>query len=89
MRINNSPKIQVPPTLVVSKKNCSPTKRIATLEKLLAMLDKCEVELKNRMQDRMKFMSGKNAFRSDAQLTEIEKTRELIKIELRELQERL
>jgi hypothetical protein len=79
---------QVHLNLDVAKNQCSPGKRIATLERLLGMLDKCEVELKQRMQDRMKFMSGKNAFRSDAQLTEIEKTRELIKNELRELQER-
>lgn len=59
---------------------------IATLEKLLTILDNQERDIKHRMQDRMKFMSGKNAFRADRQLTEIEQTRELIKKELSELQ---
>ncbi len=86
MRINNSSLSSINYDLKnTNEKKCSPKKRAESLEKLLEMLDKCEHEIKNRMQDRMKFMSGKNAFRSEAQLVEIDETRERIRCELRSL----
>lgn len=68
---------------------CNPEKRRVMLEKLMDSLDACEKDIKHRMQDRMKFMSGKNAFRSEAQLVEIDETRQRIRCELRSLEEKI
>lgn len=86
MRINTNMAIYQQPCFAFKPRTNG--QNIATLEKLLTILDNQERDVKHRMHDRMKFMSGKNAFRSDRQLTQIEQTRELIKKELSELQEK-
>ena len=62
-------------------------KRIANLEKQLIELHQCELAIKHRMQDRLKFMSAKNVYRADRELSQIEHKRDMIKMELNRLQE--
>lgn len=61
--------------------------RIANLEKELKTLDQFEDVVKNRMQDRFKIMSGKNARCGQLTLDRLEERRMLIKTELNRLQE--
>lgn len=63
--------------------------KIVMMQDLLSALDSREAEVKHRMQDRMKFMSGKNVMKADRELEQIEKARELVKSELSELQDRI
>jgi hypothetical protein len=64
-------------------------KKIAKLEQDLANLDKYENTVKNGMQDRLKFMSGKNACRKNKELDIIERRRLVLQTEIARLQERV
>jgi len=61
-------------------------RRIADLNREQKMLDSFDNTVKNRMQDRMKFMSAKNAIRSKDELERIEKMQENIRTEVSRLQ---
>lgn len=63
--------------------------KIAELQKDLKSVDTFEDGIKNRMQDRMKFMSGKNAFRENARLEQMYKERDAIRAQLAGLQEEI
>ncbi len=62
--------------------------RIAQLEKELKSLDAFDDTIKTRMQDRMKFMSAKNARREQSRLNQVCKSQEAIRAELSSLQQR-
>ena len=61
--------------------------KIALLEKKLVELDQFENNTKNRMQDRMKFMSGKNARLKNAELEKLTREQDLIRAQIKGLQE--
>lgn len=62
-------------------------KQIARLEQKLVDLDKFENDVKNNMQDRMKFMGGRNAKRKDRILDEVGHKQNAIRADLARLQE--
>jgi carbohydrate-selective porin OprB len=61
-------------------------RRIADLNREQKFLDSFDNTVKNRMQDRMKFMSAKNAMRHNAELERIEKMHESVRNEISSLQ---
>lgn len=60
---------------------------IAALSEELSHLDKFENDLKNKMQDRLKFMSAKNARLKNEELDRVEKDRLALQIKIARLQE--
>lgn len=60
--------------------------KIAILQKKLLELDHFENNTKNGMQDRMKFMSGKNARKKDAELAKLAHDQDAIRAQIKRLQ---
>jgi len=60
--------------------------QLAQLQQDLARLDGFAKAIKHQMQDRMKFMSSKNALRHDATLTKLDKVREGLREKMHALQ---
>lgn len=83
----NQPLIHIPKNQQQWQK-CDQKKgrNIASLEYDLKKLDVFEKSIKNKMHDRMKFMSGRNAQRMEQEINLIEKKKEAIRREIALLQ---
>lgn len=59
---------------------------ITSLKNELNCLQKYEKTLKHRMQDRLKFMSSKNALRLNTELTKLERQKDAVRDQISRLQ---
>lgn len=64
-------------------------RQIAKLEHDLAELDKFEDQIKHRMHDRMKFMSGKNARNVNRELDSVSKKQADLRVQIWQLQSKV